>query len=143
MPVDHLQPVQLVSRGDLPMLFELMNDSDHACRVDVGTALWYLCESDCTRFMMCKKLVLEALFALSIQHDAALREKFAKALADFATKPDNAHKLMDARILLFLVKCIALSCRHDVLTYEAVRALAGLSSSKIKEIRDRVVQNGV
>ncbi|KAH9090832.1 hypothetical protein Ae201684P_006236 [Aphanomyces euteiches] len=143
MAVDHLHHVQLVSRGILPMLFELMNDSDHACRVDVVTALWHLCESDCTRIMMCKKLVLEALFALSIQHDAALREKIAKVLADFATKPDNANKLMDARILLFLVKCIAPSCRHDVLRYEAVRALVGLSSAKIKEVRDRLVQNGV
>ncbi|KAF0698489.1 Aste57867_10912 [Aphanomyces stellatus] len=139
---NHPFHVELVSRGLLTCLFELLEE-DLTVRVDVISAMWHLCESDCTRVLLCKQPVLEAFLLLSIQHDAPLRTKIAKILADFATKAENAHKLIESRIVLFLVKSIAPSCRHEVLRYEATRAFVGLACADDEQVRDRLVKSGV
>ncbi|ETW07272.1 hypothetical protein, variant 1 [Aphanomyces invadans] len=108
--------LDLIARGFLPCLLDLLRD-DVATRVDVVTAMWHLCESDCPRLLLCKEPVLEALLAVSIQNDLVLKAKIAKVFADFATKAENTHKLMESRVVLFLVKSIAPSCRSETLRY--------------------------
>ncbi|RHY65663.1 hypothetical protein DYB38_003020 [Aphanomyces astaci] len=140
--VDKAFHLDMIARGLLPCLMDVLRE-DAASRGDVVTAMWHLCESDCPRLLLCKEPVLEAFLALSIHHDVGLKTKIAKIFADFATKAENTHKLVESRIVLFLVKSIAPSCRHAALRYEATRAFVGLAATGDEQVRDRLVQYGV
>ncbi|KDO29769.1 hypothetical protein SPRG_04886 [Saprolegnia parasitica CBS 223.65] len=149
----HACHLELIARGYLHCAFAILSrptpgpkdawregddEAIHAKEL-VLQALSHLSESDNVRLLLCKPPVLEAILAIA-RHKLVLGS-CAKLLADLATKPDNVPKLLEPRLQLFLLKCIAPSCRDDDVRYEGARAFAALS--RLEQAREHLVATGV
>ncbi|EQC42310.1 hypothetical protein SDRG_00049 [Saprolegnia diclina VS20] len=145
--------LELIARGYLHCAFAILSrptpgpkdawregdDEMIHAKVLLLQALSHLSESDNVRLLLCKPPVLEAILAIA-RHKLVLAS-CAKLLADLATKPDNVPKLLEPRLQLFLLKCIAPSCRDDDVRYEGARAFAALSL--LEQAKEHLVATGV
>ncbi|OQR98912.1 hypothetical protein THRCLA_06640 [Thraustotheca clavata] len=141
--IDHTFHMDLVARGYLYCAFGVLSSTDQEAKVHILYALQHLSESDNMRILLCRPPVIEAILSTSTLKDFEIVTCCAKLLGDLALRRENFSMLLDSRIILFLLKCIAPSSRNENIKYEGARAFASLAAVDSSAARERLVAAGV
>ncbi|GMF15685.1 unnamed protein product [Phytophthora lilii] len=150
---DYQHYIELLARGVVKCLFGILAGDDFGMKVDALGALAQLTHDAPSRLTLCKPALLSALGQFAFHPLASTRLHVAQIIANFAERPENVLKLVDAGLLPVLVRYVSpLDRSHAVghsgdkgmseaLLVEATRALAAVSELHVA--RSRLVESGV
>ncbi|KAG6962707.1 hypothetical protein JG687_00006993 [Phytophthora cactorum] len=150
---DYQHYIELLARGVVKCLFGILAGDDFGMKVDALSALAQLTHDAPSRLTLCKPALLAALGQFAFHPLASTRLHVAQIIANFAERPENVLKLVDAGLLPVLVRYVGpLDRTHAVghssdkglgeaLLVEATRALAAVSELHVA--RSRLVESGV
>ncbi|POM68308.1 Hypothetical protein PHPALM_15548 [Phytophthora palmivora] len=150
---DYQHFIELLARGVVKCLFGVLAGDDFGMKVDALSALARLTHDAPSRLTLCKPALLSALGQFAFHPLASTRLHVAQIIANFAERPENVLKLVDAGLLPVLVRYVSpLDRTHTVghssdkgtteaLLIEATRALAAVSELHVA--RSRLVESGV
>ncbi|KAE9329334.1 hypothetical protein PF001_g963 [Phytophthora fragariae] len=150
---DYQHYIELLARGVVKCLFGILAGDDFGMKVDALGALAQLTLDAPSRLTLCKPALLSALGQFAFHPLASTRLHVAQIIANFAERPENVLKLMDAGLLPVLVRYVSPVDRgraighssdkrlSETLLVEATRALAAVSELHVA--RSRLVESGV
>ncbi|KAK1941626.1 hypothetical protein P3T76_006690 [Phytophthora citrophthora] len=150
---DYQYYIELLARGVVKCLFGILAGDDFGMKVDALGALAQLTHDAPSRLTLCKPTLLSALGQFAFHPLGSTRFHVAQIIANFAERPENVLKLVDAGLLPVLVRYVSpLDRTHTVghtsdkgtneaLLIEATRALAAVSELHVA--RSRLVESGV
>ncbi|RLN97416.1 hypothetical protein BBJ28_00018003 [Nothophytophthora sp. Chile5] len=150
---NHQHYIELLARGVVKCLFGILAGDDFSMKVDALAALAQLTQDTPSRLTLCKPALLLALQQFAFHPLATTRLHVAQIIANFAERPENVLKLVDAGLLAVLVRYVSrqgpgLRPSHssdkatgDALLLETTRALAAVSMLHVA--RTRLVESGV
>ncbi|OWZ13567.1 hypothetical protein PHMEG_00013090 [Phytophthora megakarya] len=150
---DYQHYIELLARGVVKCLFGILAGDDFGMKVDALGALAQLTHDTPSRLTLCKPALLLALGQFAFHPLASTRLHVAQIIANFAERPENVLKLVDAGLLPVLIRYVSpLDRTHTVghtsdkgtseaLLIEATRALAAVSELHVA--RSRLVESGV
>ncbi|GMF17738.1 unnamed protein product [Phytophthora fragariaefolia] len=150
---DYQHYIELLARGVVKCLFGILAGDDFDMKVDALGTLAQLTFDTPTRLTLCKPALLSALGQFAFHPLASTRLHVAQIIANFAERPENVLKLVDAGLLSVLVRYVSpvdrgRSVGHssdkrlgDAILAEATRALAAVSELHVA--RSRLVESGV
>jgi len=150
---DYQHYIELLARGVVKCLFGVLTGDDFGMKVDALGALAQLTHDAPSRLTLCKPVLLSALGQFAFHPLGSTRLHVAQIIANFAERPENVLKLVDAGLLPVLVRYVSpLDRSHAVrqtsdkgmnesLLIEATRALAAVSELHVA--RSRLMESGV
>ncbi|ETK96537.1 hypothetical protein L915_00771 [Phytophthora nicotianae] len=150
---DYQHYIELLARGVVKCLFGILAGDDFGMKVDALSALAQLTHDAPSRLTLCKPALLAALGQFAFHPLVSTRLHVAQIIANFAERPENVLKLVDAGLLPVLVRYVSpLDRNHAVghssdkgvseaLLIETTRALAAVSELHVA--RSRLVESGV
>ncbi|KAJ8507075.1 hypothetical protein ON010_g19010 [Phytophthora cinnamomi] len=100
---DYQHYIELLARGVVKCLFGILAGNDFGMKVDALGALAQLTHDAPSRLTLCKPALLSALGQFAFHPLASTRLHVAQIIANFAERPENVLKLVDAGLLPVLV----------------------------------------
>lgn len=104
---DYQHYIELLARGVVKCLFGILAGDDFGMKVDALDALAQLSFDAPSRLTLCKPALLSALGQFAFHPLASTRLHVAQIIANFAERPENVLKLMDAGLLPVLVRYVS------------------------------------